>query len=332
MKNQIKDAINRIKLPSAYLSIRSQVKKPWGILVIYHRVDNSDNFPWALSPVDPVSFEKQIDFLARHYEIVSLDDLAGNIKLKKAFSKKPAVITFDDGFKDNYTIAYPILQKKSIPATIFIATSRIECEELFWSDKINYACWVTGLSKIDAQELGDLSFVSPSDRKKSSARIKASLKTLSVELREEKITRILDELDVEIPADINRDLMLSWDEIRDMGKNGIDFGAHSVSHNSLTEYSIPDAEKEIAQSKSRLEEELGIEVTTFSYPYGKNSDYNSSIIDIVQKNGFQCAVTTNFGLVTNESDPYELPRISGTNLSNFYLHASALTHDFKFLS
>jgi peptidoglycan/xylan/chitin deacetylase (PgdA/CDA1 family) len=118
---------------------------------------------------------------------------------------------------------------------------------------------------------------------------------------------------------------MSWDNIREMNENGLDFGAHTVTHPILTNLTLNQAKFEIVESKKIIEKKLNKTITTFCYPNGSPSDYNSDIIKILRDNGFLCAVTAIPKAVTLKSDMFELGRFPpGYDFKSFKLYISGL--------
>ena len=251
-----------------------------------------------------------MEYFCRKYEILSLDKLAHYIHRKKSLPEKAVVITLDDGYKDNYLYAYPILRKYRIPATIFLTTGHIGTGNLFWWDEVAYIIQHTAVSQLNLDELGGYSLHSKPARFHAAFAIKEGLRRLPNERRISLIEKLLSISGVDIPADLGKELVLSWDDIREMSNHGIDFGAHSVNHPVLTNMPLEQAEWEIAQSKKDIEEKLGKEVTTFSYP---NGDFTPQIAKFIKESGFTCAVSILPGkLIGSKDSPYELGRIGAT--------------------
>ncbi len=113
-----------------------------------------------------------------------------------------------------------------------------------------------------------------------------------------------------LPASMsNRAQKLSWDEIKEMSKNDITFGAHTVTHPILTRMSLAEAAEEIKASKEAIEEKLKSPVRVFAYPNGRQDDFNESIKQVLKEAGFLCATTILWGTNSIDTDPFELRRI-----------------------
>lgn len=301
---------NQLYILDAYAFLRSKFKRSQNFILMYHRVSpKQDN--WSLEPISPQNFEMQIKYFNDNYNIIALEDFAYIIKSGKLLPKKAIAITFDDGYKDNYQYAYPILKKYHLPATIFLATGYIGTSNLFWWDKVSYIIQNTKMNSISLNEFKPYSLRFDPDRNKSSSKIIKKLKELPDKEKNDIIEKLANALGVETPQNLGKGLLLSWDEIIEMGNNGISFGAHTVNHPILTNLPLEQVKFEITQSKNMIEKITGKKVIAFSYPNGDFGDYNDDIIELVKKSGFAFAVSVAPGrLINNNEKIYELSRLS----------------------
>ncbi len=301
---------NRIGFLEAYSSVRSRLVKSQAAILIYHRVcPKVDN--WSLGSLSPANFEMQMKYFAQNYELLSLDNLVQFIKSGEPFPKNAIVVTFDDGYKDNYLYAYPILRKYKIPATIFLTTGYIGASELFWWDKVAYIIENnTSIKKLNLNGLGSYSLQSELEKTKVKSIICEKLKKMPDNQRISIIQKLINICKVEIPPDLGEKYFLSWSEIKEMDNAGITFGAHSVNHPILINMPLELAKNEIIQSKKDIEEKLGKQITAFSYP---NGNFNAEVVELVRKSGFVCAVSVHPGmppkLVSPKDSVYNLSRI-----------------------
>jgi peptidoglycan/xylan/chitin deacetylase (PgdA/CDA1 family) len=300
---------DRFHILEAYSSARKGLTKSNVAILIYHRVCPKKD-EWSLESLSPESFEKQMKYFAQNYEILSLDQLVESIKAGKSFPEKAVVITFDDGYKDNYLYAYPVLRKYNLPATIFITTGYIGGSEPFWWDKVAYIIAKTSIKELDLKDLGDYSILSKIDKTRANLIICDKLKKLPDIKRISVIEKLLGICQVDIPYDLGKNLILSWKEIEEMDNTGIAFGAHSVNHPILTNMPLEKSKIEIVQSKKDIEEKLGKKVTAFSYP---NGNFNAEIVELIRKSGFTCAVSVYPDvpprLITKKDSVFSLSRI-----------------------
>lgn len=262
-------------------------------------------------------FEKQIEYLARNYKIISMDEIIDRV-IKREPLRRYVAITFDDGFKDNYKNAYPILKKYYVPATIFLTTGYIENRTIPWFIKFRYMFMRT--DKTDLNLSLNRQIVLPMrtmwEKHTASERVMAYLKNCPDGKRLQLLDRLSMELAVNDFKGLN-DLMLSWNEIKEMSENGISFGAHTVNHPILTKIPLNKVEEEILQSKQTIEKRINKPVTGFAYPFGKEAQYSTDIFKILNKLRFKFALTTRMGansyhcevFALNRSGPWELSMI-----------------------
>jgi peptidoglycan/xylan/chitin deacetylase (PgdA/CDA1 family) len=304
---------------SGFLNTYSYIKRDNNIVVIaYHRVGPyEDKSPLKVSISE---FEKQCKHFMKSYKIISLSELIQSI-LEKRPLKKMAVITFDDGYKDNYIHAFPILKRYKIPATIFLASGHIGTDNLFWWDKIDYVLRNTKLKDIEIENFGKISLNKYENRWQKIFEFKAKLKQISEENKNKIIDEIVKLSDVDI-SDIGKETILSWDDVKYMNEFGIDFGSHTVTHPILKKISLSDVKYEVTFSKKTIESKLGHPIDSFSYPNGTIDDFDDQVSSIVKDAGFKCAVTGIQRMVTTKSDLYKLERLNSAdnfNLFKFYI-------------
>jgi len=296
-------------------------------ILIYHRVSpQEDN--WSFEPLSPPSFERQIEYLCRNSELLALDKLVQYLQEEKPLPEKAAVITFDDGYKDNYLYAYPTLKKYHVPATVFLATGHIGTGKLFWWDKVSYVMQNTPMETLDLNKLGIYSLRSKVGRSRAAFMICEKLTKLSEEEKNLLIEKLLSISGTDIHTDLGKELILSWDEVKEMSNDGIAFGAHSVNHPVLTNLPLAQANWEVLQSKKDIEGKLSRVVTAFSYP---NGNFSPELVKTVKENGFTCAVSVSPSkLITSKDSPYELSRIGAVeDLNKFKAKLCGLSGDLQ---
>lgn len=325
--------MNSAGICDAYGWLRSHVGRHKLAILAYHRVDSAERNPWSLRPVTPEIFEREIRYILKLYRIISCDELIKQLSNLDHIALNTAVITFDDGYKDFYLNAYPILKKYNLPAIVFLTTGHIGKGDLFWWDKVGYILAKTRLMAIDLGALGTYQFEPNGDRKSMSNEVIEKLKQLKISDRDRAINQLIDMTGVNIPSHLGEEMILSWQEIKEMSRNNISFGSHSVTHPILTRIPLEEAEKEIVDSKKQIEKEIDREVTTFCYPNGGPGDYNDDIKNILNGNGYRCAMTfIPSRFVSKKPSPFELPRITVTSDPDFFkLTMSGMYTDLLFL-
>ncbi len=306
-----------------YSMARSGLIHSQASVLMYHNVSSGDP-PWHMSAVKPEDFEREIIYLQKVAKIVPLHQLFDWLIGGRDIPSKAVCITFDDGYKDNYTFAYPILRKYNVPATIFLATGYIGGSS-WQSEKARFAVWNTGVEEFEVGGLGRYCLRSPDDRLVVMNKIETGLMKLPEREKNLMVETLLKVLDVSLPSGIGEGLSLSWDEVIEMNQNGISFGAHTVTHTSLTRLPIEKAREEIVQSKKEIEKRLGMPCTLFAYP---NGEFDAKIIECLEEEGFTGAVTTIPRTITKQINPFMLNRINaGSDLYTFKAYFSMFYPD-----
>ncbi len=280
-------------------------------ILFYHRV-NDENDPYF--PATPTqSFGKQMEHLARYFNVLPLLDAVARIQAKD-IPENALVITFDDGYRDNYIHAYPILKDLSLPATIFLATGSIETDRPLWHDLVFSAFRRT--RQLCLSNFGNCSDVYPlatvHGRLYAQRRVIEFLWTLDHSERMFWIETLRDTLCVGNSRP-QVGLMLTWDDIRLMHAHGIAFGSHTVNHPILTRVPKEVAEREIRNSKRMIERQLCAPVNCFAYPNGRQGEFNVETAELLKAAGYVCGLTTVFGANDYASDVYELRRLGPPN-------------------
>jgi len=298
------------------------------IILFYHRfkVDNTDELP---SKLNAKMFQKHLKHLKKWYHIISLDELVDLVKRSEDFSLPYAVITIDDGFKDNYDFAYTILQNLGIPATIYLTTGFIGTNRAPWIDEIAYALNISPKRSLRFEELlGNKTFNIATYLEKFEFwnTIYERMLYLENNVKNDLVTKLLQKLNV--GEKHRKRVMLNWNEVSEMSKNQILFGAHTHTHPTLSRMDYGEAMLEISESKRIIEDNLGTRVLHFAIPNGRDEDFTEELREFCKREGFESVVTTNFGVVTIQSDPYSLPRVSPSE--PIYLFAAEIARLFIF--
>jgi len=250
--------------------------------------------------------------LRRKYDVVSLETAMRFADDERETSRPMAVITFDDGYVDFYEEAFPVLRELGLPATVFLPTDYIgrpkplAHDRIFWLLKLGLARSVSmkgallkaGMATEIAVEFsgsGDL--LDLTDK----------LVYLPNDLRERVIVEMERELGDEFEEYPKEFQLLNWEMIREMSRNGIDFGGHTANHVILPLEVESVMKTEIGRCKETLENELGKKVASFAYP---NGEYNDFIKELAANAGFTLAVTTQTRINRSGADLLALGRTS----------------------
>ena len=291
-------------------------------ILYYHRIlDLQQEFEYDRDVVSicPEIFDKQLKFLADNFHIVSFYELVDILQKSESLPSNSLVITFDDVYKDFFETAYPLLTKYGLPSTLFLTTDYIDNIRMSWWDKVAYLINNTKKSTLNINDFGRFHIKDKSKYKIIGVLIKR-LKNMDEINKNIVIHNLKSQLDVDIDEKkISTNLFLHWKDIRKMCNNGVELGAHTVTHPILTKIPIERAREEIINSKMKIEKETGESISIFSYPNGRAQDFNDEIIKILVDEGFKAAVTTIYGSNNPKADSFDifsLKRILPSNSLN----------------
>ena len=291
----------------------------------YHAITGPDTndyvSPNIALPADV--FESQVRYFSHNYNIITMDTVADCIANNKPFPKKAVAITFDDGYQDNY-VAYEILRKFGATGTFYVVVGSVGGGEPLWLFEVNYLIKRTKKREVDIElpnQAIRLTFNNNHEKQRTARKITSLIKSNNLDVRESIRRQLKDQFsDVSGLEKRASEIMLSWDQIREMSKNGMTIGGHTLTHLNLPNADPEDANHEIVQCKKLLEDKLQTKISHFSYPNGGDyAYYNHSVTEMVKNAGFLTSTTSNNGVADIHSNAFELKRIRVTpNLSEIY--------------
>jgi peptidoglycan/xylan/chitin deacetylase (PgdA/CDA1 family) len=249
-----------------------------------------------------------MEYLSTNFSILTLEEAVRMLQ-DRDMPEDAIAITFDDGYRDNFVNAFPILKKLSIPATIFLSTDAVESDRVIWHDRVFSAFRETRVPFIEGFSDQSRAYCLTSTDDKLKAQ-KDFLNFVRSQCNEERL-RWLDWLVEELQVTVGEEvpgLMLSWKEAQAMKTEGIAFGSHTVTHPILSRLPLKQVRREITQSKEIIERKLGSPITAFAYPNGSELDFNNCTKALLRDAGYKCAVTTQFGSNDFNQDLFELRR------------------------
>jgi peptidoglycan/xylan/chitin deacetylase (PgdA/CDA1 family) len=267
------------------------------LLLGYHRVlpiETEHRGDLELVSATPAEFSWQMQYLSRRFEPVTLAQIADALEGNGALPKRAVAVTFDDGFSDVHEHAFPILRRLAMPATVFVSTGYVDRPQPFWFDLV--AWLVTHAPPHSIQLMPGLAAIPSADSNDDrAAAIYAVLKWLK-NCDDGERTAAVAALCAQFPEAVEAGQKvlgrpLTWDEIREMAGGGIEFGSHTVSHCCLTKIPAQQLERELVDSKQRLENELGKSVVSLAYPFGGRAAFNDVVIAAAQRAGYRVATS-----------------------------------------
>ncbi len=277
---------------------------PKVLILLYHRVVPEVGWNVFATKISERTFRRQLEWIGRHYRVTTLEEAFHGATRVRGDVR--AVLTFDDGYQDNYEVAWPILRRLGLPAAFFIATDYVGTDRPLWdwavAGHLHRQPQVTEV-RVDGQVL----------------------RQRSRERRDTFIWRVIDGLKSAPRATLDQVLKgfscegarpaepfercMRWDQLQALQRAGMEIGAHSGSHRSLCRLAVEDTGDEIARSKATLERALGRPCRSFALPFGSARDYTAATLEAVQAAGFARCLLNVHGYNHVEPAPFALKRI-----------------------
>jgi len=305
----IKQSLLNLMRMSGAFDVMRHVSRRSALILTYHRF-SADERPDDDGMTSARQFAEQLEYLKAHYNVVPLSRLVEPIIAREPLPHRLAAITIDDGYRDAYEVAYPLLRRYGVTASLFVVTEFADRRAWIWTDKSRFLAQQAArgrlTTKIGESELR-FELNGAGSRRDASERVNSIIKRLPDELKEEALERLSRELGVTIPRTPPEEFgSVTWDQAREMDANGVEIGSHTLTHPILTNIGGARLRRELCDSKSRLEEVLGRRVDLFCYPNGDNDE---RVQCEVARAGYSAAVTVVNGLNQSGDDPLTLRRI-----------------------
>lgn len=319
-----------MKIRGAYrISQKYKKIRHLGVILMYHRVVRLKHDPWKIA-VSPENFAEHMNVLKKFTKIVQMGDLAKKLS-GVCLGRKKAVVTFDDGYADNFYNARPILLEQGIPATFFITSGAIDSREEFWWDELDRFI----LSASDLPKIFDLSIkghqytwplkaVSEPDANNDIASdVPKNHTPLSRLQLYYGLWQVLSHLSYQDKKAALKDIMawagvrsearpeyraMTSKELKELSSSPLfEIGAHTVRHPMLSRLSSKDQEAEINYSREDVEKMTGRTITSFAYPHG---EFTAETVSILKRLKFNAACTVAQNPVVRNNNPFYLPRFT----------------------
>jgi len=291
-------------------------------VLMYHRISRESDY-LGLS-VSPNNFERQLSILHQTARIVPLGHLVERLDSSEPLDEDIASITFDDGYRDNLDIALPILKRFEASATVFVTTNfvegsqspfgeRMRCAfESLWRHAVKPNSW-KGIGENYTDKLVRLALARPGSLKLIRTLV-FSVPRMQWKLCEDLLAEL--EQRAGLSSVSASSTMLDWSGVRELARNGIEIGSHTLSHPILAGVPMERAENEIIESKRLIESNLGQEVRGFAFPVGGANDFTQSHIECLRNAGYSYACTGIRGVNLACASSYHLRRIGVGNYAN----------------
>lgn len=281
-----KEAVRQTKRTVNHWRCRLLDHRPKVLVLLYHRV-LPEGAPHPLGTVMGVeTFIRQVEAIARRYAVCTLHDVARGSRVRRGHAVTYAVFTFDDGYRDNYDIVFPLLRRKGIPATFFVPTDSIDAQRPPWDwELVNLISTWQDLRQVTVGE-EILRRRTRESQVRFALRVFQRLRWASTEVQRRALDTVRKAAGETEPS-ARSDLCVTWEQLRTMRRGGMDIGSHAASHRSLVTMSLQEATEEIRRSKAHIEQELGDRCSHFSFPFGAKRDFNEALVSDVREAGYE---------------------------------------------
>lgn len=290
-------------------------------VLIYHRVlDRLD--PYRGGDVTVPDFDWQMALLAREFNVLPLHEAVMRLAAG-TLPPRAACVTFDDGYRDNLTLAVPVLRRHRVPATFFVATDFLDGGAM-WNDCLIEAVASATERDLDLEDFGlpRYALTDLTGRQRCLRALLPAVKHLEAGQRHEVVAAVVERCGLRTRPD----LMLTTPDLKALHAAGMEIGGHTCSHPILTRLDAATAQRELADGRDRLAALIGAPVRLFAYPNGKpGEDYDARHVTMARNLGFTAAVCTAWGAAGHGDDPFQIPRFTpwdGTPL-RFHLRLAA---------
>jgi peptidoglycan/xylan/chitin deacetylase (PgdA/CDA1 family) len=293
---------------------------------MFHRFSDRPRKGWASADV----FRTQVRHLKRYYTPLTMVELVQGLFEGRSLPANAIVITVDDGYRDFYEIAYPILKEESVPATFFITTGFVNGDLWLWPDQVS---WLFGqdFELRDEILLGDVCLrrgaYDEGGRDRVAQSLVARFLVIPDEQKQAEISRLAEALGKNLPEDAPVGYQAAtWSQVAEMAANGVEIGGHTVTHPSLGTVDYDRAAWEISRSMADIKRHLGEAPRTFCYPNGMPSDHQDFLPGLVSRAGFSGACVA-FPDALGTSLRYGLRRhVGGDNMFQFHKGVSGMEY------
>lgn len=301
--------VRRIVRELAEAAYNACFNRPVGYIYMFHMVCPKADL---LTPIDelrvsPEFFESFLNEQKKNLELISIGDVPSRMASHKKGDKPFGVISFDDGYADNYSYAYPILKKLGLPFVIYISAGLVNDHTPIW----NYPLIIERIiRKNDELLIGGQKYVCQTQEQKNETfqKLKGLLFSIPYAHLQEDFKRLFAEY---LTDDVFPTNTLTWEQIEEMAKDSLcTIGSHTMTHCRLTITDVASLQYELGASKNLLEQHIGKSVEHLSYPYGWKNDVSAEAIAYAQQIGYKTALRSFGGPVREkDTDLYQIKRI-----------------------
>lgn len=281
------------------------------IIFNYHRIRGNNvncHFDDSVFGPDATRYRQEMEWLKKETRILSEDELIDIVYNNKKVKDVCSMVTFDDGYRDNFEIAYPILKDLKIPAMFFIPTHQINTRQVGWWDFVAYFVKQTKLRSFTLQNVP----YEIADRDILIKHFNNKIKTMDSSLVNGFLQNLSESLQVPFPSiELQSKELMTWEQVKLVSNNGITIGSHSHDHSILSRQSAETLTAQLSKSIDILESKIDKKIKSIAYPVGGYEHFNQATKDVSKKLGFKLGFSFLTGINSkDEIDPFNVKRMS----------------------
>ncbi len=258
-------------------------------------------------------FRDQMEYIKLNCYPISIEDWIQIRDYPKDIPDNPVIVTFDDGYENNFSKACPILEELKLPSVFFVSSGLIGTDKMFWVDILEDSINRSNLKEIEVTLSIKKNFDISSVKTKfqSLKEIKRWCKNENNHEKERVVKEIINVTQVEPNNLINENYkILNWDQVIEMDRNNLfTIGCHGLNHSILTSLTTKELEFDVKESIRIINDQLGKPTTFYSYPEGQINHFNQKVIGVLKNHGIKCSPSAVQGLNEFEDDLFFLKRL-----------------------
>lgn len=304
------------------------------LILVYHGVHAGQHPGETWHFVAANAFEAQLRYLRRHYAVRHLDE-ALQALYSCTLGSPTVAITFDDGYLNNRTVAFPVLRRLSLPATIFLNTALIGTDRRLWTFEVEDRFVAATVTRVDLSRLGlgTADLHGRASRRHVARRVVERLKAVAPRERDREVAALERQLVPASPTPDPETRMMDWDDVTYLEASGlVRFGAHTTDHEILSRLSDAELEHQVGASVAAVGSHVERPSLAFAYPNGNETDFDGRTPAVLERHGIRYGLSTLEGLNSKTTGPYVLRRVTianDTTIADFKLRTSGFLSDLK---
>ncbi len=277
------------------------------LVLCYHNVNSTWCFP-SEPGAGERGLERQLTMLRRLFQVIPLEEAVARLVDGRPLPRRAAAITFDDGYRDNLTLAVPMLERLGLPATFFLVPGLLSNDSIPWWEVLSWAVAKATVPQVEWNE-SVWPLDGPATRQTVNDELQRRFKRLSRADRDAAVADLSGRLVPTGSAPSAQDMFLDWDESAELLRSGFSVGSHTCSHAILSGESPTEQSRDLIDSRRLLSENLAFDVDLLAYPNGTTADYDEHTLDAARGAGYRAALTTREGFNRSTTPNLELKRV-----------------------